>query len=143
MIPTVIAQLAAGKELIQLGATDPTRDFLFVADTAAAFRAVGEAPAESVVGRVLNAGTGSEVSIGQLVELIGEIMDRPVRVEQAQERIRPAASEVMRLVCDASQLRAATGWTLAVTLREGLTRTVAWFSEAGNLARYKPDIFNL
>ena len=143
VIPTVIAQLAAGKELIQLGATDPTRDFLFVADTAAAFRAVGEAPAESVVGRVLNAGTGSEVSIGQLVELIGQIMDRPVRVEQATERIRPAASEVMRLVSDASQLRAATGWTPAVALREGLTRTIAWFSEPGNLARYKPDIFNL
>ncbi len=143
VIPTVITQLAAGKERIQLGATDPTRDFLFVADTAAAFRAVGEASAESVVGRVLNAGTGTEVSIGQLVELTGELMGRTVGIEQIEERVRPAGSEVMRLVCDASALRAATGWQPAISLRDGLMRTIAWFSDPANLARYKPDLFNL
>ena len=59
VIPTVISQLAAGRATVRLGALDPTRDFTFVTDTAAAFRAVADAPAERVVGRVLNAGTGS------------------------------------------------------------------------------------
>lgn len=143
VIPTVISQIAAQRRRIQLGAVDPTRDFMFVTDTAAALRAVGEAPAEKVVGRVLNAGTGSEVSIGRVVELIGELMGGPVEIDQTEERTRPATSEVMRLVCDASQLRRATGWRPTVPLEAGLSRTVAWFSDPANLARYKPEMFNL
>jgi nucleoside-diphosphate-sugar epimerase len=143
VIPTIISQIAAGKGTVSLGATAPTRDFTFVADTAAAFLAVGTAQQETVVGRTLNAGTGSEISIGELATRIGQLMDRKVEVVEEAERLRPDASEVMRLVSDSSQLRQLTGWRPQHTLDDGLRATIAWFSDPANLARYKVDLFNL
>ncbi|CAM5276598.1 SDR family NAD(P)-dependent oxidoreductase [Streptomyces abikoensis] len=143
VIPTVIGQVAAGQRTITLGDLRPTRDFSYVKDTVAAFLAVGTAPAADVVGRTFNSGTGEEISVGDLVSLIGKIMDTELEVRADEERIRPAASEVMRLVCDASRLRAATGWAPAHTLEQGLTRTVAFFRDPLNLARYKAGIYNV
>ena len=143
VIPTIISQLAAGQEEINLGLLTPTRDFTFVRDTAAAFVAAGTAPAEHVHGRVLNAGTGREISIGDLVATVGAIMERPVRAVEDERRLRPEGSEVMRLVCDATALREATGWTPAHTLEEGLRETVAWFGNPENLARYRWQDYNV
>ncbi len=147
VIPTVIAQLhrASGDSAItvKLGSLEPTRDFLFVEDTVAAFLAVGEAPLSRVVGQVFNAGTGAEISIRDLVERIGAVMNRPVRPVQDPERLRPTDSEVMRLVCDASRLREATGWEPMVSLDQGLRATAAWFGESRNLERTKADIYNV
>jgi UDP-glucose 4-epimerase len=143
VIPTVIGQVAAGTRTIALGDLRPTRDFTFVKDTAQAFLAVGTAPAETVVGRTFNAGTGGEIGVGALVALLGKLMDAELEVHEDPQRIRPAASEVMRLVCDASRLRAATGWKPAHSLQEGLEHTVAFFSDPANLARYKTTIYNV
>jgi NDP-hexose 4,6-dehydratase len=137
VIPTVIAQVSAGAETVHLGATEPTRDFTFVEDTARAFLAVGQAPAERVIGGELNAGTGTEIAIGAVAQRIGELMGRTVRIEQQPERLRPETSEVMRLVCDSSRLREATGWAPQVEFDDGLLRTIAWFREPENLSRYR------
>ncbi|MET8723513.1 MULTISPECIES: GDP-mannose 4,6-dehydratase [Streptomyces] len=143
VIPTVIGQVAAGERTITLGDLRPTRDFLFVKDTAQAFLAVGGAPAEHVVGRTFNAGTGGEISVGDLVALIGKVMDTPLDVRADPARIRPAASEVMRLVADAGRLTGATGWRPAHTLEQGLAHTVEFFRDPANLARYKTGIYNI
>ncbi|MGW1071941.1 GDP-mannose 4,6-dehydratase [Streptomyces sp. NPDC002537] len=143
VIPTVIGQVAAGQRVITLGDLRPTRDFSYVEDTVAAFLAVGTAPAEEVVGRTFNSGTGEEISVGDLVTLIGKLMDTDLDVRSDQERIRPENSEVMRLVCDATRLRAATGWAPAHTLEQGLARTVDFFRDPRNLARYKAGIYNV
>ncbi|MDH6622244.1 NAD dependent epimerase/dehydratase [Streptomyces sp. LBL] len=143
VIPTVIGQVAAGERTIALGDLRPTRDFMFVKDTAQAFLAVGTAPAEAVVGRTFNAGTGGEISVGDLVTLVGKLMGAELEVREDAQRIRPAASEVMRLVCDASRLHAATGWEPAHSLQEGLEQTVRFFSDPANLARYKTAIYNV
>ncbi|MTE21686.1 NAD-dependent epimerase/dehydratase family protein [Streptomyces sp. TRM43335] len=143
VIPTVIGQIAAGRRTITLGDLRPTRDFTYVEDTVAAFLAVGTAPAEAVVGRTFNAGTGGEISVGDLAALIGKVMETDVEVLQDTERVRPADSEVMRLVCDASRLRAATGWAPRHDLAEGLAHTVAFFRDPANLARYKTDLYNV
>lgn len=112
-------------------------------DTAQAFLAVGTAPAEQVVGRTFNAGTGGEISVGDLVALIGKVMDTALDMCEDTARIRPVNSEVMRLVADASRLTAATGWQPAHTLEEGLARTVEFFRDPANLARYKTGIYNI
>jgi NAD dependent epimerase/dehydratase len=143
VIPTILAQLSAGQDRISLGDLRPTRDFTFVTDTAAAFVAVGEASAEAVVGRVLNSGTGEEISIGDLARLLGEVTGRPAEIVQEEGRLRPAASEVMRLVCDSSRLRAATGWSPQHDLRSGLGIAAEWFARPENLARYKWDRYTL
>jgi NAD dependent epimerase/dehydratase len=143
VIPTILTQLAAGKTRISLGDLRPTRDFSFVTDTAAAFAAVGEAPAEAVLGRVLNSGTGQEISIGDLARLLSEVTGHAAEIVQEDDRIRPPDSEVMRLVCDSTRLRAATGWSPAHDLRSGLAATAEWFSKPENLARYKRDRYTL
>ncbi|HWC81137.1 MAG TPA: GDP-mannose 4,6-dehydratase [Pseudonocardiaceae bacterium] len=142
VIPTVVSQLANGARRIQLGALDPTRDFLYVKDTAAAFVAVGTAAASAVEGELFNAGTGEEVSVGTLAEDIARLMDVEVEITEDPQRIRPKNSEVMRLVADASKLRDRTGWQPAYTRDDGLVDTIDWFRRPGNLARYKPGVYN-
>lgn len=137
VIPTILSQLSAGATEIRLGETRSTRDFTFVTDTVAAFIAIGEAPASAVVGRVLNAGTGVEISIGDLAALILRITRKSAQITQEVRRLRPVDSEVMRLVCDSTRLREATGWKPEVELEDGIARTAEWMAQPDNLARYK------
>ena len=143
VIPTILAQLAAGQSEIHLGDVRPTRDFTFVEDTVRAFMAVADAPLEAVVGRTFNAGTGVEISIGDLVAMIARAAGREVAVVEDAERLRPPGSEVMRLVCDSSRLIEATGWKPTMSLADGLARTAAWFGRPENLARYKWNTYTV
>ncbi len=143
VIPTVIAQLAAGHRQIALGSLDPTRDFNYVKDTAQAFVSALRGPAEEMIGGTYNAGSGREISIAETVELIAEVMGLDVEVVLDPQRLRPEGSEVMRLISDSSALRAATAWKPAHTLEAALSATAEWFNDKRNLARYKPDVYNV
>ena len=93
---------------------------------------------------MLNAGTGREISIGELAELIAGLMGRQLRaVSEAPERMRPSSSEVMRLVADASRLHELTGWEPSRTLEEGLAETIAWFTDEAREAGERPPTFSL
>jgi NDP-hexose 4,6-dehydratase len=141
VIPTVVAQLAAGRRTIDLGAVTPTRDFQFVKDTARAFVTVGTAPAEAVLGQVFNAGTGGEISVGDLVRTVGRLMDVDVEVRLDPQRVRPEGSEVQRLVADPTRLREATGWSAQTDLEKGLAETIDWFRDPANLAHYRTTTY--
>ena len=142
VIPTTISQIAAGKREIQLGALDPTRDFNFVLDTVNAFLALLDAD-DSVLGGTYNTGSGGEISIGDLVKLIAAVMNTEVEVTLDPARVRPAGSEVMRLVCDSTLLKEATSWKPQYTLEEGLSQTASWFCNPVNLAAYHTDRYNI
>lgn len=142
VIPTVISQVASGARQVRIGAVEPTRDFTFVRDTVGAFLAVGTAPAAAVVGELFNAGTGEEVSVGQLADDIVKAMGSDAEVVGDPERLRPPGSEVMRLVADPSRLAGATGWRARVTRDEGLAETIGWFRDPANLARYRPSEYS-
>jgi dTDP-glucose 4,6-dehydratase len=133
VIPTIITQ-ALSREKILLGSRDTTRDFLFVADTVEAFLAAGEA---SVSGEVINVGTGRETSIDEVARLIGTLLGRPLEITLDGARVRPAQSEVRRLVADASKALRLLGWKARVPLEEGLQRTIKWIGES--LSLYKVD----
>jgi len=124
VIPAVLEQLLAGVDELRLGALEPTRDFTYVTDTARGFLAIAES--ERTVGRVLNLGTGREISIGDLAGLLQEAAGTDVPVVTDRERRRPAGSEVMRLVSDNRLARELTGWSPRTSLREGLAETAAW-----------------
>ncbi len=143
VIPTIISQIAAGNSVIKLGSLDPTRDFTFVKDTARAFVAVGTAEAAFVEGKTLNAGSGRDISIGDLVLRIAHIMGEEIDVVADAPRQRPADSEVMRLLADSSAMAKATGWSPSVTLDQGLAMTCEWLSDPENLAGYKTAIYNV
>lgn len=145
VIPTIISQIASGKTSIKLGALSPTRDFNYVQDTVAAF--VAAISANGVVGEVTNIGSNYEISIGDLAGLIAELMGKEVEIDCAQERLRPVGSEVDRLWADNRKALARLDWKPLfgglVGLRRGLEETIAWFSEGGNMARYKSDHYNI
>jgi UDP-glucose 4-epimerase len=119
----------------------PARDFQFVKDTAEAFVTVGTASAEAVGGQRFNAGTGVEISVGDMVRTVARIMGVDAEVRQDPRRLRPEASEVQRLIADASKLREATGWSAQTDLEKGLAQTVDWFCEPANLARYRTSSY--
>jgi NDP-hexose 4,6-dehydratase len=143
VIPQIITQLGTGAQVIKLGALAPTRDFSYVTDTAAAFIAVGTAPASAVAGEVFNCGPGDDVAIGDLAAEIAALMGVRADITEDAQRLRPKESEVMRLVCDASKLRERTGWRPGVDRAEGLRRTIEWFGDPANLARYTLDEYHV
>ena len=145
IIPTVIAQIANGKRKIKLGALHPTRDFNFVLDTVRGFIAVAES--DKSIGEVINVGSNFEISIGDTVQVIAEVMGVEIEIETDQVRLRPEKSEVDRLWADNSKARNLIGWEPAYGGREGFKRgleeTVAWFTKPENLRNYKADIYNV
>jgi UDP-glucose 4-epimerase len=143
VIPTVIAQLAAGRREIALGSLTPTRDFNFVLDTAHAFQSMLEAPLGEVAGHTFNAGSGVEISVSDTVELIAALMDVDVDIRVEDQRLRPERSEVTRLVSDSTAIERAASWKPSHTLAEGLLATIDWFSRPENLRRYKTDQYNV
>lgn len=142
VIPTILSQLSAGVDVLRIGDLRPTRDFTFVEDTVAAFMALADASGEAVIGRTFNAGTGSEISIGGLANLLCEITGRSPEIREDEARLRPPESEVMRLVADSTAIRAATGWVPRHRLEDGLRLTAGWFARPENLARYKWEHYN-
>lgn len=135
VIPTIASQLLAGAKELKLGALTPTRDFNFVQDTVRGIIALSEA--DGVQGAVMNIGSGEEFSIEQTARLLMQVTSRDVPIVCEAERMRPANSEVNRLVADAARLRRATGWTPTVGFAEGLHRTVDWIGR--NLHHFKTD----
>ena len=145
VIPTIITQIAAGQRRIKLGAVHPTRDFNFVSDTVAGF--IAALDAERAVGEVINLGSNFEISIGDTAQAIAEVMGVQIELVTDDQRLRPEASEVERLWAANTKARKLLGWQPAYGGRDGFLRgiseTVAWFREPGNLAGYKADIYNL
>ncbi len=140
IIPTIITQIANGAKEIKVGDLTPTRDFNYVADTAAGFIALGTTP--GIEGMEINIATGTEVSMKETLETIARIMDSDVRYVTDAERLRPASSEVFRLCGDNSLITSLTDWRPRHTLEEGLRQTIEWFTKPENLAKYKSDIYN-
>lgn len=136
IIPTVISQ-ALTRPVVKLGSLDPRRDLTYVKDTAAGFVAI--AGCDAAIGRVVNIGRGEDVTIGELVERIGARLGRHLTVETDSERVRPAASEVGRLLADTTLARELMGWTPRFSLDQGLDETIAWVRD--NLALFRVDTY--
>ena len=138
IIPTIIGQALTRDEIL-LGNLSPTRDFTFVSDTVEGLLQVGACPAAA--GQEVNLGSGQEVSVADLAQQIAAVVGRRVSVRQDPARLRPASSEVARLLADNSKVRRLTGWTPRVSLAEGLRRTVEWVKE--RLELYDPGAYRI
>jgi NAD dependent epimerase/dehydratase len=129
VIPTIIEQLLSGSRAVALGSLQPTRDFNFVDDTVRAFIALVESKA--AIGEVINVGSGFEISIAEVLAVIAEVLGVEAQPMTEAERIRPAASEVERLLADNSKAARLLGWKPEYGgldgFRRGIERTVHWF----------------
>lgn len=145
VLPTIITQIANGNRRLKLGSLHPTRDFSYVADTVGGFLAV--LSTDAAIGHVINIGSNFEISVGDSAMLIAELMGVGVEFDREDARLRPPASEVERLCADNTKARDLCGWRPEYGSKEGFKRglreTIAWFTEPANLARYKPQIYNL
>lgn len=141
IIPTIITQLLNGESEISLGDLRPTRDFVYVKDTVKGFEKI--ATSDSTIGEEINIATQSEVSIEELASTLIEIINPKAKVVQDQQRIRPVNSEVYRLYGSNKKLLELTGWRPNLNLKQGLEKTIEWFSIKQNLSSYKHDVYNV
>lgn len=141
IIPTIISQIAAGERKIKVGDLSPTRDFNFVSDTARGFIEIARSPL--TIGQEVNIATGTEISMQDTLSTISRLMDADVEWVRDPARIRPAGSEVFRLCGDNTKIKELTDWKPSVGIDEGLSATIEWFTDPGNLSRYKTNIYNV
>ena len=125
VIPTLITQALACKE-IRLGNTETLRDFTFVTDTAEGF--IKAAQSQEGFGKVLNIGSGREISIGQLAQIIINTVQSTAKIVVDEARVRPSRSEVTRLLADNRLAKETIGWEPSVSLEDGIKKTVAWIA---------------
>jgi len=141
IIPTIISQIANGEKQIKLGDLSPTRDFNYVEDTCRGFLEL--ALSKRSIGETTNIGSNFEISMADTLNLIKELMASDVEFISEQQRIRPEKSEVFRLWCDNSKIHTLTGFTPQIDLKQGLQKTIDWFTQGDNLAKYKTSIYNV
>jgi len=141
VIPTIITQIANGMKEIKLGDVTPTRDFNYVEDTCRGFIALAET--DATIGETVNIGSNFEISIGDTLNIIKELMGSNVRFVTDEQRIRPENSEVFRLWCDNTKIENLTGFKPQIEIREGLQRTIDWITQPDHLRDYKAEIYNV
>lgn len=139
IIPTVISQILNGQQQLKLGNLTPTRDLTFVKDTANGFYEIAQA--NGLFGEITNIGMNEEISIGNLVQMIANLIDSQVEIISDEQRIRPNKSEVERLFCDNSKIIANTSWKPDFSLESGLIETIEWIKN--NQSYFKSDIYNV
>lgn len=141
IIPTIITQIANGKREIKLGDLTPTRDFNFVLDTVEGFCLLSDC--EASIGQEVNVCSNCEISMRDTLNLIAKIMGAEVSFVEDSQRLRPAKSEVFRLLGDNTKIKSLTGYSPKFNIERGLQETIAWFTNPDNLKRYKADIYNV
>ena len=141
IIPTIVSQILNGNKKIKLGSLAPTRDLTYVSDTCRGFKEIYRS--QKLIGEVTNIGMNSEVSIGELVNLISKLMNVEIEIETKEERVRPKNSEVERLVCDNSKIIKETKWKPIYTLENGIKKFIKWMENQKNLDHYKPNQYNV
>lgn len=139
VIPTIITQLLAGKEEIELGSLTPTRDFNYVKDTANGFIEI--AKSDQTIGEEINIATQQEISIGQLAEELIRQINPNAKIVCDEQRLRPEKSEVNRLLGSNEKIKRLTDWKPHYTFEQGLAETIEFFKH--NLDKYKTDIYNI
>ena len=141
IIPTIISQLCNGSDRISLGSLTPTRDLVYVKDTAQGFISLAEN--DNTIGEEVNIATQDEIAIGDLAQKLINTIRPTAEIVTDQQRLRPEKSEVERLLGSNEKIHSLTGWKPKWSLDQGLEATVEWFKNPTNLAAYKSDIYNI
>ena len=120
VIPSIISQIVSGSKEIKLGDVTPTRDFSHVNDIVRGFILMLEI--ETPVSGIVNFGSGFEVSISEVVDLVSGITGNTVSVKVDQPRFRPKNSEVTRLLADNSKAKKVLNWSPKYCGEDGLKK---------------------
>jgi dTDP-glucose 4,6-dehydratase len=132
VIPTVITQCLTGQAVL-LGNLDPTRDLNYVTNTVDGYLLA--ASRTEAIGRTINLGSGIEITIRELAQLIAQLTGSSAAIEKDEHRVRPERSEVARLLADSTLAQNLLGWQSAVSLEQGLKLTIDWIQQ--HIERYR------
>jgi UDP-glucose 4-epimerase len=120
-------RLAIEDRTIQIyGDGSQLRDFVYVADAADAFLRAGAS--DAVNGEVFNVGGAEPISLGQLTSLLIDVAGSG-RVEYVEWPADKKAIDIGSFYTNSSKFTRTTGWTPAVTLADGLRRTVEFYRQ--------------
>jgi NAD dependent epimerase/dehydratase len=137
VIPTIISQ-ALTKDVISLGAIHTLRDYTYATDTAHGLMLA--ARSNSALGQVINLGTGRSVTIGEIAQKVIDLVGRPVTLSANEgQRLRPEASEVLRLESNNQLAAELLGWRPEISLEDGLNQTIAWIRD--HLDQFDPNVY--
>lgn len=136
VIPTIISQALKGSS-VKLGALSPQRDMTYVSDTVKGF--IAAAIAESIEGETINLGVGKTATIGEIADMIFNIMGKDIEIISDESRMRPEKSEVLRLVSDNEKAKNKMGWKPEISLRQGLQQTIQHIEN--NINCYNTDTY--
>lgn len=135
IIPTIITQILKNQEELKLGNLNPTRDLTYVLDTCEAY--INLCKRDNLEGEIINIGNSSEISIGDLANMIKNLMKSEIKIVSEGIRTRPEKSEVNRLFANITKAQKLLDWKPKTNLKEGLTQTIEWFMKKENLEKYK------
>jgi dTDP-glucose 4,6-dehydratase len=143
VISSIIIQALDGDK-INLGQLSSTRDFTFISDTVNGFiKAIGN---NKSIGETMNLGSGYEVSINDLVDIIRGLMKKKLIIKQEKNRFRPEKSEVNRLLSNNLKAKKILKWKpkliKRIGLKEGLLSIIKWFEQNINKADFESKIYN-
>jgi CDP-glucose 4,6-dehydratase len=128
LVPETVTAALDGRRPVLRSDGSPERDFLYVADAAAAYLAIADAlDREDVPGEAFNAGGGRSHAVGDVVELITRLAG--TGVEPDIQGTGNPEGEIDRQYVDPAKLRERTGWSPSVDLEEGLQLTIEWYRE--------------
>lgn len=139
IIPTIITQLLVGKEEIELGNLDTTRDLNYVLDTVKGFVEIEKS--DKTLGEEVNIASQTEISMKDLANKLIKLINPAAKIKINQQRMRPEKSEVVRLLGANKKILDLTKWSQSFTLDEGLSETIHWIKN--NLTNYKADQYNI
>ena len=124
VIPTIILQALRGST-IKLGNADTRRDMNFVEDTAAGL--VKMALSSKGTGEQFNLCGGNDISIREIVSLVGDILGKKLTIKSDHRRVRPSNSEVTRLMGDGSKADKLFKLGKRIDIKAGLSKTIDYF----------------
>jgi UDP-glucose 4-epimerase len=122
VIPKFLLRCLAGKPMVIFGDGTQTRDFTYVSDSARGIILAGTTAA--AVGRTINLGSGSELTVNDLARTVAEIAGRP---DAAIVHDEPRPGDVLRLYADMSQARSLLGYEPRIPLADGLRQLLSWY----------------
>jgi nucleoside-diphosphate-sugar epimerase len=102
-----------------------------------AYIRIAECP--DAIGKVINIGTGNEISVGDLASTILDLMGKNIPIKSDDQRIRPANSEVERLCAKNDKAQEILNWRPKHSLKQGLTETIEWIEN--HIDQYRPETY--
>ena len=128
VVPRFITQALSDEPLTVHGDGHASRDWLYVDDDAEAIERLIEVELDRVAGEVINIATGVDVPVGEVADLVLDMLDMP---HELKVHVEERPGEVDRHIGSTAKAERLVDWRARTTFEQGLERTVEWYRDNG------------